>query len=250
MPVSEKPWIAPGRPFAGLYTGAPPAWTPARLSTLVGWWSAKSGVTVDGSTRVSQWNDKSGNGWHWTQATAGKRPLYEATGGSGGNACINFDGSVAVRSLESQIVGLTAAEVWVVVKLNADPPTAALSGLWKFCGGVTNFPYSDGVIYEGFGNASYKTIGNPTPSLASWRRYNVGAATNLYQASLDAATLYTSTVNTFNWKIPAQLPCVLGTDAGVYTLNGRICEMVLIGSYATADERANVDTYLKNEWGL
>ena len=55
-------------------------WTPASLRPTL-WLDAAdaSTITLNGST-VSQWSDKSGNGFHVTQATASAQPTYQATG--------------------------------------------------------------------------------------------------------------------------------------------------------------------------
>jgi len=46
---------------------------PIPMSGLTGWWDASDASTITGSP-ASQWNDKSGNARHFTQATSGSRP--------------------------------------------------------------------------------------------------------------------------------------------------------------------------------
>ena len=55
-------------------------WNPSMLGPAL-WLDAAdaSTITLNGST-VSQWSDKSGNGFHVTQATASLQPTYQATG--------------------------------------------------------------------------------------------------------------------------------------------------------------------------
>ena len=69
-------------PITGLRGGG--AWTPAELEGLALWLDANdaSTITLNGST-VSQWNDKSGNENHVSNATASTQPDYLATGWSG-----------------------------------------------------------------------------------------------------------------------------------------------------------------------
>jgi hypothetical protein len=71
---------------------APSAWTPADLTGLALWLDAddSSTITLNGST-VSQWDDKSGNDRHATQATAVSQPAYNATGLNGKPALITDD---------------------------------------------------------------------------------------------------------------------------------------------------------------
>lgn len=50
-------------------------WTPAEITTVV-WLDASDADTVTLNSGVQQWSDKSGNGFHATQATASLRPAY------------------------------------------------------------------------------------------------------------------------------------------------------------------------------
>ena len=57
-------------------------WNPSELgASLALWLDAEdtSTITLNGSN-VSQWDDKSGNGRHVSQATAANQPAYLATG--------------------------------------------------------------------------------------------------------------------------------------------------------------------------
>lgn len=66
-------------------------WTPTSLTTPTLWLDAAdaSTITLDGSS-VTQWNDKSGNTFHATQATAANRPTLLTAEVNGLNA-ISFD---------------------------------------------------------------------------------------------------------------------------------------------------------------
>ena len=55
------------------------------------WLRSDLGIKI--STGVSQWNDQSGNGNNVVQATSGKQPTWNATGGPTGGPCLSFLGS-------------------------------------------------------------------------------------------------------------------------------------------------------------
>ena len=74
-------------------------WTPASLPGLVFWLDAKAIGQSDGSA-VSAWNDLSGNGYNFTQATAANQPTYNATG-LNGNPTVTFNGITNYLSLAS-----------------------------------------------------------------------------------------------------------------------------------------------------
>ena len=59
--------------------------SPLDISNIQFWFDASdsSTITKDGSDRISQWDDKSGNGFDLLQATAGNQPLLEAAGQNG-----------------------------------------------------------------------------------------------------------------------------------------------------------------------
>ena len=60
-----------------LATGVP--WTPVETAT-VAWYDANDASTItEASGKVSQWNDKSGNGNHATQTAGARQPSYQAT---------------------------------------------------------------------------------------------------------------------------------------------------------------------------
>lgn len=70
--------------------GAMMAWNPLRLgSKLKCWLRADKGITLT-SGAVSTWADQSGNGFDFTQSTAGKRPTV---GALGGRTNVLFDGT-------------------------------------------------------------------------------------------------------------------------------------------------------------
>lgn len=70
------------------------AFSPSDISGLHAWYDASdlASITKDGSDRVSQWNDKSGNAYHLAQATGGNQPLW-VDAAQNGLAVIRTDGS-------------------------------------------------------------------------------------------------------------------------------------------------------------
>ena len=89
----------------GVLDGVPSQWSPNMLNTAL-WLDAADAdtITLDVSNNVEQWNDKSGNGRHATQGTAGSRPPYDAA-----NYSVNAadDG----KTLSGRFVGITDGTV-------------------------------------------------------------------------------------------------------------------------------------------
>lgn len=92
--MTRRPGVGAARRvgFRGVGGGAAAAWTPARLTTLRGWYRADLGVTLVGSD-VDAWADQSGIGNNLVAPAAGNRPLYEAAG-FGSRPSVLFDGTL------------------------------------------------------------------------------------------------------------------------------------------------------------
>jgi hypothetical protein len=96
-------------------------------SMLYGYWEASSGVYSDaGSTlatngqTVQQWNDQSGNGRHWSQATGGNRPTLK-TGIVNRLPVIRFDGSSSFMKLAA---AFSPAGAYTIIFVMATSSTA------------------------------------------------------------------------------------------------------------------------------
>lgn len=96
------------RRTSGLYapSSAAAAFSPLDLTPAL-WVDASDAATITlNVTRVSQWNDKSGNNRHLLQATSGNQPLFVA-GGLNGLDVVHFD--LTTRGMKtSAATGLAA----------------------------------------------------------------------------------------------------------------------------------------------
>jgi hypothetical protein len=75
-------------PFGVLSAAAsvPQGWTPAELTNLVAWYDASDASTITSSSNlVSQWNDKSTNGYNLAQGSGGNQPSTGLTTQNGKN---------------------------------------------------------------------------------------------------------------------------------------------------------------------
>ena len=110
----------------GIYNrlNAPSAWTPANLTGLALWLDADdaSTITLNGST-VSQWDDKSGNNYHVSQANAANQPRYVAAGMNGKPALNNENGRYLQRGTTPMFSNVAGATIVAVYQ-----PTLPLTG--------------------------------------------------------------------------------------------------------------------------
>lgn len=75
---------------AGLLLGG--VWSPAQLSATPKIWADDFSDITNVSGFASQWNDRSGNGWHFSQPANGSRPQV-LSGELNGRRALRFDGT-------------------------------------------------------------------------------------------------------------------------------------------------------------
>lgn len=220
------------------------AWTPATLgANLRAWYDASDSatITLDGSSNVQTWADKSGNSYTATQATAGIRPSV-ATAAQNGKDAILFDAGEGF-SLPDLFTGLSAGTALIVAKNFNDPPD--IGGGSKLdagnFGGTSHHPFSDGVIYDGFGSNVRKTVGNPTPSLASWHIQEMLSAASDYRFYLSGSLLFSTATNTVAWTT---------TPAISTNFVGHIAEIIICSTALSDADRLLAETYLATKWSI
>lgn len=104
--------------------------TPLTVPGCVLWLDASdiASITMDGSNKVSQWSDKSGNAKHAVQATGANQPTYNATAFGGKPALDWGTGSVAAMRLTTPNIGLGAYTFFAVVRGDANAQTVIFHG--------------------------------------------------------------------------------------------------------------------------
>lgn len=109
--------------FKGLAWWMGPAiggFTPKNLPGLDLWLLADDIIGNDGDV-VAAWNDRSGNGRNFTQATGGKQPLLKkAANGINGHNTVLFNGTSDLL-VASNFASNVAGTVFAVVRLSASP---------------------------------------------------------------------------------------------------------------------------------
>lgn len=213
-------------------------------------WLRRDGLSgLNDGDAIATWSDSSGNGNNATQATAGNKPTYK-TNIVNGFPVVRFASSSAKYFSLPSFSSLTQGEIFIVVKIVADPPPDdAHSGLWNMSTDTLNTHYpwgGDSTIYDAWGTTARKTVGNPTPLLTSWRVYNVYSASASWAAQLDNATLATTGTNTVGF--PASP--TLGKSLGAFYLDGDVAEVVMYNAKLSTTNRTNVYNYLKSRFGL
>lgn len=241
--------------------GSASAPAPIDLANLELWLKVASLSQAD-DTDINTWNDSSGNGRNATGVVGSgltKKPRYRTGLGPSGGAAIQMaEGTNTTGpwfTLPNFLTGFTAGNAFVVVKLNADPPSSSALrcgpplGDW---GSTTDeyFPFfSDSKIYDGFGSTARKTTVDPAASLTSWRTYEVRSASGAWSNHLDGTQLFTTATNTVGW---GTAPFIGHATTNNKVLDGHIVEVIFFSRVLddTTERKAVIHTHLNSEYGF
>jgi hypothetical protein len=227
-------------------------WTPAQITTAL-WLDADddSTITLNGSN-VSQWNDKSGNGRHATQATAANQPAYTTAGLNGKN--------VITLSQNQLSVALTLSnqgwDAFVVASLSSSSNSFARLLSLRTTGQANDFDNTTSwlPIYR---NSSTNEIGAYQNGSGTSPLFTVTYnAVNIINSKLDSGLKFfvngsevgskgsSSNLNTTDGLL-------IGQSLNSFDENwdGILAEVIFVNNLQTID-RQRIEGYLAHKWGL
>ncbi len=220
---------------------------PSTIANLELWLHGRSVAVGDGNP-VTTWADSSGNARD-AGAIGASRPTLRSTGGPNSQPCLEFDGSDDSMTLPDFATGFTAGHLFIVVKIDNDPPA---SGGVAGCplrvstsgGDASFYPFTDGVVYENWGSTTRKTVANPTPSLAAWHVYEIVSKASSWKAFINGTQIgSTDTGNTVGFVSVLRI----ALNANSNRLDGRIAEIIWYSAEKTGADLTAIKTYL-NFW--
>lgn len=126
-----------GRTLLESYQQSLNPWPSAPVSSgLRVWYRADLGVVKDAGNKVSQWADLSGSGFHVTQATASRQPVWSVSG-LGSKPAVDFDGTSTV--LKSSLADLQQGSDDLTVIAVLAPAATQLVGASPFDTGLEEY---------------------------------------------------------------------------------------------------------------
>jgi hypothetical protein len=218
---------------------------------LMGWWDASdaASITATGGS-VSQWNDKTGGGYHMTQATGAAQPKTGVTTVNGRNA-IQFDGvDDAMRTSTFLPTGIIRFAMFFVVRAD---------GAQSAAGGYTPFAFMHGDGLGGAGLAlllAYNTVIGavhfqvatmagtstaPTSGTHLMSLVRTGGTSSLRYDTVQEAT------STSVPPTPSGFACVGGVSPTY--LKGSVCEAMIYAIPPNDAERLQLESYFRTKWG-
>ena len=254
--------------------GAPPAppFDPLNLPNLKAWYDASDTSTISvSSTRVTQWDDKSGNTYNLTQATDALRPYS-------GTRTVNSLNAIDYAANTNSLYASTAAN-W---KFMNDATGSTTFAVYKLDATPVGDPYS--MLYTRGGS----TGAGPGFAFQATTASNMLQAVNTSSGNIcintSTSTMNTSTVawtllsdpnnataaNKSDWRKntgsaeknntltgsiedsnPPQ-PLRVGDydQSGTLGIDGLMCEIIICSGLLAATDITNTRNYLITKWGI
>ena len=219
------------------------------VSDYSGWWDCSdvSSLTIS-SNKVSQWNDKSANAYHFSQGTGGNQPLYDAAPRTiAGVTVPEFDGTARFMTSSLPASARPAAR-FAVVLADTGGLRSILDGSSGSGGGLewrtTSGGYGLEVVKEGvtnlFSSGPYFT--NAVPVVVG-----VNIDTSYIESWLGHYHLGTTAGTAFN---AGQTTTMGRRPNGTLLWDGLIAEVIAYQRWLTIKECHQTVAYLARKWGI
>jgi hypothetical protein len=228
-------------------------WNPSMISTALWLDAADASTVTTESGAVSQWNDKSGNGRHVSQASSGSRPTFNATG-QNSKGIINFNGTSSF--LERVQTDLSTNWTCVIAAKNnittgfpvfvGQSSTTLTNPRWQLDRGDTSARM---IRRNDAGAIQLPSQGTHTASAFIQAGTNDGSliGVSLNGAALTTAAAVTGTFTTNRLTVGA---LYAGSGSATAFLNGSMFEVVYAPSMLATLDRQKLEGYLAHKWGL
>ena len=206
------------------------------------WLDASHSSTIEeNGGKVSQWNDKSGNGHHATQSTESLKPI-SGTATINGNNALKFDGTDD-RLENSSLTTGQPFSVFAVIK--DDISSGSFRTWWSGDSGATrSFLQNSNGNNRSMWADSYLYNGSSTTNNEIWTAEFNGSSSVLYVDGTAGSTgnVGDNSINGF-W---------IGEENGSSdpNWNGLIGEILIFDAILSEADRQKIEGYLAHKWGL
>ena len=231
---------------------------------------ADSSTITLSTTKVTQWNDKSGNGYNFTQSTSGNQPTYSVASLNNQNT-ITFtsaNSTYLLGTASTNFIGTNSLSMYGVFKTNNATSGASVfaKSLYGGASGRILYGYRDPgtpgmIVFANSDGIAHDIPDTYTPG--AWRMVGFvsdrSGWTNItYQNGVVAATktisadTTTNLTNGFPMLVGAYNNSSGGADppqADRY-LDGAVGELLVFSTALTTSQRQQVEGYLAHKWGL
>tara|TARA_R110000868_G_scaffold232603_1_gene486137 strand:+ start:32 stop:811 length:780 start_codon:yes stop_codon:yes gene_type:complete len=251
-------------------TGGPIVpFTPSSIAGLKAWYDASDTATISLSgSAVTQWNDKSGNSFNLTQATALRRPQSGVNTLNSLNV-ITFDGNDVLQAATASdwtfLHNSTGATIFFAAYFNtvavsgvlfATASSTAQSGvyiersasdlilseIYRGSGGTFVSSLAAGTLTDNTAKYASMVLDNSNATAANRLIYKINAGSNL------TGNTYTGTPSA---SAPNN-PLYIGSydTAGSSGFQGRFAEIIMYSGVLSGTDITNVNSYLSSKWAI
>lgn len=214
-------------------------------------WLAGDDVNLSG-TDVTQWNDKSGNGFDATPTDAGRLAVLDATDSNFNDRPTLFFGgtsygmAIVGETMGSFMTSATQHEWWFVGMQTASANYGWMlgdsNGYWHFGS------YTSGT-YEGGDKHVSVTVALSTPTMFQMENGSGGSGNLILRASDGDEHDYGSNLNYAGGSWLGNGVLIAGRGSG-YPFTGDIAEILCYASPLTGDDLAETRTYLATKYDM
>jgi hypothetical protein len=223
-------------------------WTPAQISTALWLDAADSSTITTVSGGVSQWDDKSGNNRHSTQAVVVNRPAYTANGLANKNV-VTFHAASSTRLL-STLSAVSLIESAFLVANVSSANTGIQTLLASSATGGRQFRVSSttaSFLAQASSLLGASSVNAPkdTATVFNLQYTNGGLSSSFFFNGSPAGTSSAGNAvsGAGNTAIGAQ-------GGGGEALTGYIAEIVVLQFLPSTATRQQLEGYLAHKWGL
>lgn len=236
-------------------------WTPAQITTAIWLDAADSSTITESGGVVSQWDDKSGNGRHFTQATVANRPTFETAVQNGLSAVkfVNGPGASPTRQfIDNTSYTNTSNQITLFsVHRNLSQSGPNQYGrLFSFAGALGNDFNTNDAILLAYGVTPGIVLYRNTAIIAStaaisdtWCVVDAVRDAGNGSVSLNGDTRVTGSTSAANFDIARTR---IGNDT-VFSdsgMQGWVGENIAISGVIDASTTEKMQGYLAHKWGL
>lgn len=204
-------------------------------------------MTVNGSNRVSQWRDSSGNLNHFSQGTGANQPLFVANGINGQNGV--YWNNNSDEFLNCTLGSVINQKYTIITVWNLDASsTQTYPYVYDRNGAI-----GDRIQLYWFGNNI--RIGSPTvvTAYAKTRPFNLMSSEVCYDntnSKVYQNGVLQATVNSGSSALTSLRLGHLNSIDTLSRLSGYICEVIVYAKELNAGERTLINDYLTLKYGL
>lgn len=229
--------------------------TPAPIAGYSLWLDANdaSTFTYSSGSVVSQWNDKSANGYNFTQATVSQQPIRQTNIQNGLPAVIMYSSTIRWMSNASYDFSSSAFTLFAVYDSNGGNFTTVAGR--ESVGALTLGSNASSINYaiSRIGQATTSSNLTPTGTNADVICYKSAGVSggninvDLYKNGTAGSSTLSIGITSAGTKF--SIGASQNGAADHYAANGYLCELIVYPSQLSDANRNSVESYLKTKWG-